>query len=228
MTKHPPQSEFRTPKVTTGPLPASRKVHVAGDIHPDIRVPVREIDLHPSAKPPVRVYDPTGPYTDPSAVIDVEKGLPRPRTAWVKERGGVAEYEGRDVRPEDNGGASGRHLARAFPVRHRPLRAAGTGPVTQLEFARAGIVTKEMEFVAIRENLGRKRALENASAKIADGESFGASIPPFITPEFVRARAVLREGLIGQVRQIQIHGKQDARAGGEDHQDERYQRGQRR
>jgi phosphomethylpyrimidine synthase len=221
MNKMIPQSEFKTPTVTTGPLPASRKVYVAGDLHPDIRVPVREIDLHPSAnEPPLPVYDPTGPYTDPAAAIDVEKGLARPRTAWVTERGGVEEYEGRDVKPEDNGGAAF-ILVRAFPVRHRPLRALsspacgggvaeGDGggasqippqsaartappqagehnhPVTQLEFARAGIITKEMEYVAIRENLGRKKMLEGAEKAVALGQSFGASVPPFITPEFVR------------------------------------------
>jgi phosphomethylpyrimidine synthase len=187
MNKHTPQSEFQTPTVTTGPLPASRKVYVAGDIHPDIRVPVREIDLHPSAnEPALPVYDPTGPYTDPDVSIDVEKGLARMRTAWVTARGGVEEYEGRDVKPEDNGGASGKHLARAFPVKNRPLRALAGKPVTQLDFARAGIITKEMEFVAIRENLGRKAMLDRAHAAIAQGESFGAEIPPFITPEFVR------------------------------------------
>ncbi|MFN3959499.1 MAG: phosphomethylpyrimidine synthase ThiC [Parvularculaceae bacterium] len=187
MNKHVPQAEFRTPTVTTGPLPASRKVYVAGDIHPDIRAPVREIDLHPSAnEPPLPVYDATGPYTDPAVVIDVEKGLARPRTAWVKERGGVEAYDGRAVRPEDNGGASGKHLAREFPVKNRPLRALAGAPVTQLEFARAGVITKEMEYVAVRENLGRKKMLEHAEKALALGESFGAEIPPFITPEFVR------------------------------------------
>jgi phosphomethylpyrimidine synthase len=186
MNKMIPESEFRTPMVTTGPLPASRKAYVAGAIHPDIRVPVREIDLHASAnEPPFPVYDPTGPYTDPAIVIDVEKGLARPRTAWVKGRGGVEEYDGRDIRPEDNN-ASGRHLARAFPVKRRPLRAVSGTPLTQLEFARAGIITKEMEYVAIRENLGRKKMLEGADKTVAMGESFGAAIPPFITPEFVR------------------------------------------
>jgi phosphomethylpyrimidine synthase len=197
MNKHVPQSEFKTPEVTTGPLPASRKVYVAGDLHTDIRVPVREIDLHPSAKePPVPVYDPTGPYTDPTVAIDVEKGLARPRAAWVMARGGVEDYEGRHIRPEDNGGAAGKHLAREFPLRHRPLRARSGAPVTQLEFARRGIVTKEMEYVAIRENLGRKRMIDGAAATVAGGESFGASIPPFITPEFVRAEIARGRAII--------------------------------
>jgi phosphomethylpyrimidine synthase len=187
MNKHVPQSEFKTPTVTTGPLPSSRKVYVAGDIHPDIRAPLREIDLHPTAnEPPVPVYDPTGPYTDPAIEIDVEAGLPRTRLAWVRRRGGVEDYEGRRVRPEDNGGAAGKHLAREFPIRHRPLCARAGSLVTQLDFARAGIITEEMEYVAIRENLGRKQMLANAEQSVALGESFGASIPPFITPEFVR------------------------------------------
>ncbi|MDZ7629281.1 MAG: phosphomethylpyrimidine synthase ThiC [Parvularculaceae bacterium] len=192
-----PQAAFKTPEVTTGPLPASRKVYVAGDIHKDIRVPVREIDLHPSAnEPPLPVYDPTGPYTDPAVAIDVEQGLVRLRTDWVRERGGVEDYEGRDAKPEDNGGAAGKHLARAFPVRHRPLRALKNAPLTQLEFARAGIVTKEMEYVAIRENLGRKKMLETAEKALALGESFGAEIPPFITPEFVRAEIAKGRAII--------------------------------
>ena len=187
MNKPTNQSDFKTPEVTTGPLPSSRKTYVAGEIFPDLRVPVREIDLHPSAdEPALPVYDTSGPYTDPAVTIDVEKGLARTRTDWVKDRGGVEEYEGRDVKPEDNGGASGKFLAREFPVRHKPLRGDGSGPVTQYEFAKAGVITREMEFVAIRENLGRKKMLEDAEARVALGESFGAEIPPFITPEFVR------------------------------------------
>ncbi|MEM5516045.1 phosphomethylpyrimidine synthase ThiC [Henriciella sp. AS95] len=208
MNKPTPQSEFQTPKVTTGPLPASRKVYTHPKADPSLSVPRRMIDLHPSAnEEPVPVYDTSGPYSDPSVTIDVEKGLARPRTDWVLERGGVEEYEGRDVRPEDNGGVSGKHLARQFPTHHRPLKAIGfdpTGsvtlnpkrsdadreanrkPVTQYEFARAGIITKEMIYVAERENLGRQEALENAEAQTAQGESFGAEIPAFVTPEFVR------------------------------------------
>ena len=118
--------------------------------------------------------------------IDVEKGLPRHRTQWVIERGGVEEYVGREVKPEDNGGAAGKRLARAFPVRHKPLRGLPGKPVTQYEYARAGIITREMIYVAERENLGREQAPERAAAQIAQGESFGASIPEHVTPEFVR------------------------------------------
>ncbi len=187
MNKPTDQSEFETPKVTTGPLPASRKVYTHPKADPSIAVPRREIDLHPTAnEPPVPVYDTSGPYSDPNVEINVEKGLPRTRTAWVKERGHVEEYEGREVKPEDNGGATGKYLAREFPIRNTPLRGTGTGPVTQYEFAKAGIITKEMIYVAERENLGRQEALANAAETVAQGESFGAEIPEFITPEFVR------------------------------------------
>ena len=173
-----------TPSVTTGPLPASRRVWHTGVLHPQIRVPMREIDLHPTAgEPPVTVYDSSGPYTDPEAVIDLERGLPRLREAWVAARGDTEVYDGRHVRPEDNGFAEGARLVPEFPVRPAPRRAAGGRAVTQMAYARAGIVTPEMEFVAIRENLGRKAAKE---ALLRDGESFGAEIPDFITPEFVR------------------------------------------
>ena len=185
MNKPADQSAFETPTVTTGPLPASRKVY--SHPLPDLAVPHREIDLHPSAnEPPVAVYDTSGPYTDPSVTIDVEKGLARDRRDWVLERGGVEAYEGRHVKPEDNGGANGKYLAREFPVRHQPLRGLDGHKVTQYEFARAGIVTKEMVYVATRENMGRAKAHEDAAATIADGQSFGAHIPEFITPEFVR------------------------------------------
>jgi phosphomethylpyrimidine synthase len=185
MNIHNPNIE--TPKVTTGPLPASRKIHVVPDAAPDLRVPLREIALSEgSGEPPLPVYDTSGPYTDVSVTIEVERGLPRTRIEWVKERGGIEEYEGRPLKPVDNGNATGKYLARAFPNTPKPLRGVGDAPVTQYEFARAGIVTKEMIYVAARENLGRKQMLERAEAALADGESFGASVPPFITPEFVR------------------------------------------
>ena len=187
MNKPVNQAEFETPTVTTGPLPASRKVYTHPAAAPDLAVPHREIDLHPTAEePPVPVYDTSGPYSDPSVTIDVEKGLARTRRDWVLERGGVEEYDGRDVKPEDNGGATGKYLAREFPITHKPLRGVGDAPVTQYEFARAGIITKEMIYVATRENLGRAAAVAEAKTKIEEGESFGAEIPEFITPEFVR------------------------------------------
>src|SRR6266481_6608585 len=176
------------PAVTTGPLPSSRKIFATPDAAPDLRVPLREIILSEGAgEPNPVVYDTSGPYTDPAVTIDVNAGLPRNRTAWVKERGGVEQYEGRAILPVDNGNVSADKAAKAFSAYHKPLRGLDGHKITQLEFARAGIITKEMIYVATRENLGRKQQLERAEAALADGESFGASIPAFITPEFVRS-----------------------------------------
>ena len=185
------------PKVTTGPLSGSRKAYAVPDSAPELRVPLREIVLTEGAgEPPIPVYDTTGPYTDPTVAIDVEKGLARPRDAWVRERGGLEDYAGRAIAPEDNGNVSGKHLARGFPLTHRPMRGLPKKAATQLEWARAGVITKEMIYIAERENLGRKQMLEHAQAVLADGESFGASIPSFITPEFVRAEVARGRAII--------------------------------
>src|ERR1700675_3427321 len=185
------------PAVTTGPLPASRKIFVTADEAPDVRVPLREIILSEGAgEPNLPVYDTSGPYTDSDVVIDANKGLPRPRTAWVLERGGVEEYEGRPVQPVDNGNVSADKAAKAFSAYHKPLRGLDGHKITQLEFARAGIITKEMIYVATRENLGRKVQLERAAAALADGESFGAALPAFITPEFVRSEIARGRAII--------------------------------
>ena len=222
MNKITRPADIMIPKVTTGPLPASRKVYDAPEGYADVRVPFREIALTDPAEKSFRVYDPSGPYTDANFTVDVEKGMPRIREAWVKERGGVETYQGRDIKPEDNGNVSGAHAARDFPNKPAPMRAVSrmvsdppgltpakngatasgqTGPsdgvrpggsdtitslLTQYEFAKAGIITKEMIYVAHRENLGRKAALDRAKEALADGESFGASLPEHITPEFVR------------------------------------------
>src|SRR5262249_38087012 len=132
-------------------------------------------------------YDTSGPYTDPDATIDVEKGMPRTRIDWVRERGGVEAYQGREIKAVDNGNVAGKHLARAFPTAHQPLRGVAGKPITQLEWARAGVITKEMIYIAERENLGRKQMLDRAQVALGDGENFGASVPDFVTPEFVRA-----------------------------------------
>ena len=255
MNIHDPK--VTTPKVTTGALPASRKVYVAPEAAPSLRVPIREIMLDASSgEPPLPVYDTTGPYSDPDVSIDVEKGLARTRLEWVKERGGVEEYEGRPIKPVDNGNVTGKHLARNFPNTPRPWRALdslssppplrgrsageagreggklqaqahaqvstplpnpppqggreqaaasgkavpltadGQHPLTQLEWARAGVVTKEMIYIAARENLGRKQQLERAAAALADGEQFGGEVPAFITPEFVRSEVARGRAII--------------------------------
>jgi phosphomethylpyrimidine synthase len=170
--------------VTTGPLTGSCKIYV--EPKDGVRVPFREIALAPSAnEPPMRVYDASGPYTEELFAPDLAAGLKSAR-AWLASREGLETYAGRDIRPEDNGGASGEHLVPPCPANRAPLRGKSGTPVTQYEFARAGIITEEMIYVAHRENLGRERAVEGADARLADGESFGASVPAFVTPEFVR------------------------------------------
>ncbi len=186
MNKHTREQEMMRPEVTTGTMRASTKVYTSPEGHKDVRVPMREIALADPDNPTFRVYDTSGPYTDPDATIDVEKGLEPVRLAWIRERGGVEEYEGRDIKPEDNGNVSGKHLARDFPGKKKPLRGLEGQPITQYEFAKKGIVTNEMIYIAHRENLGRQKAYDDAAAQVADGESFGASVPEFITPEFVR------------------------------------------
>ncbi|MGZ3304217.1 MAG: phosphomethylpyrimidine synthase ThiC [Asticcacaulis sp.] len=170
-------------KVENSPIPGSHKVYQPGVRFPDLRVPFREVCVHESAnEPPLTIYDSSGPYTDANFTPVIEKGLPRIREAWVRARGDVEEIEAREVKPEDNGNVSAGALAPQFPNLPKVLRAKDGQSVTQLEYARRGIVTPEMEFIAIRENL---RRAENAEV-IRDGEDFGASIPDFITPEFVR------------------------------------------
>jgi phosphomethylpyrimidine synthase len=132
MNKPIAPADLVTPKVTTGPLPASRKVYVSPDAAPDLKVPVREIILSEASKePPLPVYDTTGAYTDDNVAIDVERGLKRTRIEWVKERGGVEEYNGRPIKAVDNGNVSGKHLARNFPNTPKPWRALEGKPVTQ-------------------------------------------------------------------------------------------------
>ncbi len=180
------------PSVTTGPLPASRKIHVAGSLHPDIRVPMREIATHPTAgEAPLPVYDSSGPYTDPEAVIEVGRGLPALRRDWIMARGDVENYEGRHVKPADNGFVTGDRLVPEFPVRVPPLRGIGNAAPTQLAYARAGLITPEMEFVAIREN-----QLREVRAAPRDGNDWGASIPDYVTPEFVRSEIAAGRAII--------------------------------
>src|SRR5436305_2607154 len=191
------------PAITTGPLSGSRKVYVEGS-RPDLRVPMREISVSPThtssgltvENPPVTLYDPSGPFTDPEAAIDVRQGLPPLRRPWILERGDVeelpavsSEYGRRRATDPLLAGVRFAHLRKA-------LCAKPGANVTQMHYARRGIVTPEMEFIAIRENDRRDRrelAREAAGGRawgggVAQhpGQSFGAAVPPFITPEFVR------------------------------------------
>ncbi|MEH6402669.1 MAG: phosphomethylpyrimidine synthase ThiC [Sneathiella sp.] len=171
--------------VTTGPLPASKKVYSIPETGPQLRVPFRDIFTLDSKESTVRVYDTSGPYTDKNITIDLAKGLPRPRLDWYESRS-VESYEGREIQTIDNGGATGKRLANEFPVKYVPLRGVGDKPLTQYQAACTGIITEEMIYVAERENLGRKTLADDAIQNLADGESFGAEIPAHVTPEFVR------------------------------------------
>ncbi len=186
MADYEARSEKADIGVTTGPIRGSRKIHVAVPSSPDVRVAMREIVLDPScSEPPLRVYDTSGPYTDPRATIDINAGLPQLRRQWIETRGDVESYDARAVRPEDNGqlGPDRSGGVPQFPGSiARPLRARAGANVSQMHYARRGIITPEMEYVATRENLGRAMLKEYKR----DGESFGASIPDFVTPEFVR------------------------------------------
>lgn len=187
------------------PFPNSRKVYIEGS-RPDIRVPMREIAQSPTpdgfggeANPPLFVYDTSGPYTDPAARIDVRRGLATPRLPWILERGDTLELPG----PTSSYGQA-RLLdpalaALRFELQRTPRRARAGRNVTQMHYARAGLVTPEMEFVALRENLRRKEYLaalvesgplgERMAGLLArqhPGQSFGAAVPCEITPEFVR------------------------------------------
>ena len=231
-----PADNETTPVNNDKPLPNSQRIYVNGK-QPGVRVPFREISQNQTRtfdnslvdNAPVRVYDTSGPWGDPSVPADVREGLPSLRRHWILERGDVEEYEGRDLQPIDDGyltfdaanqarqkeKARGSNRLEDFPALLRtPLRAKPGACVTQMHYARQGIITPEMEFIAIRENLGREiafnssgdeqrehwdRALEQSAARSASeetprdslqhqhrGQSFGAAIPDYVTPEFVR------------------------------------------
>lgn len=214
LNPHPIMSEkeLKASPSSEEPLPNSKRIYVTGS-RPDVRVPLREISLSPTVGPdnvreenePVRVYDTSGPWGDPDYSGNVREGLPPLRKDWILGRGDVEEYGGRPIQASDNGYLSDTHLQGAekrgklekFPgLRRKPLRAKAGEVVTQLAYARRGIITPEMEFIAIRENTKLQAAWESLEVT-ADaprdsllhqhpGESFGASIPREITPEFVR------------------------------------------
>ncbi|HET6379207.1 MAG TPA: phosphomethylpyrimidine synthase ThiC [Methylocella sp.] len=183
--------------VTTGPLPGARKIYHNPQGRRDIAVPFREIALDPSSgEPPLRIYDSSGPYTEESFVPDLAKGLPLIREPWLAARQSLETYPGRPLRPEDNGNPAPGRLVPPHPAARLPRRGRKGALVTQHEFARAGIITEEMIFAAARENLGREEALAEAQARLKDGESFGASIPAFVTPEFVRSEIARGRAII--------------------------------
>ena len=180
--------------LTREPFPASCKTYIPGQLHPELRVPVRDIALTNGET--VSVYDTSGPYTDPTAIIDVRKGLQTVRSAWIEGRGDVERYQGRPPVALDDGSKSedAARLAalrtEAAALQRQPLRAKSGTNVTQMHYAKQGIITPEMEFVAIREN-GKREWMQQYQQDAAReqrlmGNPLGASIPKIITPEFVR------------------------------------------
>jgi phosphomethylpyrimidine synthase len=178
-----------TKKLTLGTLPASKKIYVQSDRFEDVKVAMREIALsEKSEAKSFTVYDPSGVYTDQNYLdkIDLNCGLPKLRQQWIKERGDVEEIEGRKVKPEDNGILFGnaKPSAPEFDLSEfKPLRAKAGQKPTQMAYARAGIITKEMEYVTVRENICREKLIKNSKYS---GEKFGAICPDIITAEFVR------------------------------------------
>ncbi len=192
-------SQKITKKLTLGPLPASKKVYIPSEKFPDVKVAMREIALsEKSDTKTFTVYDPSGVYTDQNYLdkIDLNAGLPKLRESWILERGDVEAVEARKVKPEDNGILFGdaKPSAPEFDLSNfKPLRAkAGKAP-TQLAYARAGIITKEMEYVAIRENMKREELIKNSKYF---GEKFGAICPDIITAEFVRSEIAAGRAII--------------------------------
>ena len=182
--------------VTTGPIGRTQKKYSAPLGHDDLRVPYRELTFDPSSQEqPLRLYDQSGPYSCPSFTPDLDQGLPSARP-WLGARADIHIYEGRKVKPEDNGFVQADQLVQACPARRHLYQASGHEPVTQLEFARQGIVTEEMIYVAHRENLCRHEAFDLARDRLDDGESFGAAIPQFVTPEFVRTEIAAGRAII--------------------------------
>ncbi len=173
------------------PLPNSRKVYVTGS-RPDLRVPMREVSQSDTPasfgaekNPPVFVYDTSGPYTDPSAKIDIRQGLTAMRGQWILERGDTEELPGPSSAYGRDRLSDSNLMSLRFDLKRRPRRAKPGMNVTQMHYARRGTVTPEMEFIAIRENQ-RLEALSELLRRQHRGESFGASLPKTITPEFVR------------------------------------------
>jgi len=178
--------------VTNAPIGGSRELYETGSLFADLKVPFRLVDLHPSAMDaPVTIYDSSGPYTDPQFTADIAKGLPRLRDPWMAAREDCETIEARPIKPEDNGFVSKEKSAPEFTALPPVKRGKPGHNVTQYQYAKAGIITAEMEYVAIRENMRRENL-----AQTRDGEDFGAQIPDFVTPEFVRSEIARGRAII--------------------------------
>ncbi|MDX9740942.1 MAG: phosphomethylpyrimidine synthase ThiC [Gammaproteobacteria bacterium] len=188
------------------PYPNSRKIHVEGS-RSDLRVPMREVALSAThgangieVNEPLRLYDTSGPYTDPDARLDLLSGLPELRAAWIDDRGDTARLSGLSSDYGRQRAAAQRADGMSFPQRRLPRRARDGANVTQMHYARRGIITPEMEFVAIRENMRRalahERLRDSGLLRQHPGESFGAATPHEITPEFVREEVARGRAII--------------------------------
>jgi len=193
-------------RITTDPIPGWRRIYVDGTRYSDVRVPFGQVELTPTStgsngssrlepNAPVLLYDTSGPYTDPEVQIDVRSGLAPLRAAWIEARGDSEEYDGRTLRPEDDGYRTEEQLDQVerFPgLRRMPRRARDGANVSQMHYAKKGIITPEMEYIAIRENMGRyqlRETLERSAAEIERddrlrGNPLGAILKDEITPEF--------------------------------------------
>jgi len=203
-------------EISTDPIsPNSKKVYVNGTLHPDIKVPFREISLSPSTtlsgngngnghhkandESSILVYDTSGPYTDPETKIDIREGLQPIRLPWITGREDVEYYDARTIMPKDDGYRDGENPnTERFPkTRVQVLRAKPGQNVTQMHYAKKGIITPEMEFIAIRENQKRKQWVEDAERENRlKGNSFGANLQNHITPEFVREEVARGRAII--------------------------------
>ncbi|WP_438766398.1 phosphomethylpyrimidine synthase ThiC [Kushneria sp. TE3] len=206
--KHPTflADSARVDSASVSPLPASRKVFVEGS-RSDIRVPMREISLSPTTtrdgiedNPPLLVYDTSGPYTDPGAGIDIRRGLADLRRAWIDERGDTEWLDGPTSEYGKRRAEDPRLATLRFDLKRTPRRAKAGRNVTQMHYARQGIITPEMEFIALRENQRRQQIGNEEVERILGhqhpGESFGARLPEEITPEFVREEVARGRAII--------------------------------
>ncbi|HMA32566.1 MAG TPA: phosphomethylpyrimidine synthase ThiC, partial [Casimicrobiaceae bacterium] len=205
--------DAKVDSAAVAPLPASRKIYVEGS-RPDLRVPMREISQSETPasfgserNPPIVVYDTSGPYTDPAARIDIRRGLPPLRAPWIAERSDTVELDGPTSAYGRERLADPQLAGLRFDLHRKPRRAKTggnlggnlSGNVTQMHYARRGIVTPEMEFIAIRENLKREEMLRTLPALVTrqhPGQGFGAAIPDVITPEFVRDKVARGRAII--------------------------------
>ena len=191
------QQDSKQNGITTAPLPASQKIYVHSHEHAEVKVGMRGILLsnghegqsgNGHATTPFMVYDTSGSYTDATIVTEIRKGLSPLRLGWIKARGDVEEISSASYAADMGKNGSTNGATERFPdSSRRPILKAKPGSnVSQMHYAKKGTITPEMEYIAIRENIGRRQALENGAARAHGGNSFGASIPKFVTPEFVR------------------------------------------